>query len=203
MKLKTTKTIAFTGFVAAATFFSASSAQAASLGGSLNVSSTLPDGGVIFEGFGIADINGNSLSNLDFVPPDDPGFPEPGGTGSVLISAPSDSDFFTFTNAKGTIKDLPPFPGTEPAFPGDELDPVIEGFIHVPNAFRFDLSDSDFPTYNEVFLGNSITTTVSIGLQGTFVNLADGSNNTSSGVGTLKIDFVGFSTAEIQTLYDE
>lgn len=203
MKLNNTQTIALTGLIAAATLFHASSAKAVSLTGSLNVSSTLSNGGVIFEGFGIADINGNSLSNLDFVPPNDPGFPEPGGTGSVVIDAPSGSDFFTFVNQEGTINDLPPFPGTEPAFPGEELDPVIEGFINVPNAFRFDLSDSDFPTYNEVFIGDSVTTTVLIGLEGTFVNLADGSNNTSSGSGTLRVDFVGFTTEEIQTLYNE
>ena len=200
MKLNNNTTLALAGLAVVA--ISVDSANAVSLEGNLDLSSP-PNGGVIFEGFGIADINGNSLSNLDFIPPDDPGFPEPGGTGAIEINASPDSSFFAFIEEEGTIEDLPPFPGTEPAFPGDELDSVIEGFINVPDTFRFDLSDSDFPTYSESLENNSVTTTVSIGLQGTFVNLADSSNDVSSGIGTLTIDFVGLTQEEIQELYNE
>ena len=186
------------GGASVAVLFGAGAAEAAALQGRVGINPPSPVGGepsgVVFTGTGITDPTGIPLADLDFVPP-----PE-GGTGAVVeLNAnplPSgENDFAPFIGQTGTINDIT----VNQLLAVGSGSTTIPGFINIPGAFDFTLTDVEFPVYT--FDGTG--TTVSIGVTGNFINLSDGSNDVSSGTGTFSVDFADLTIAETQALFDE
>lgn len=160
--------------------------------------------GVNLIGTGVTDPDGNPLTDFDFVPPEDGNPLVNGGTTGAVIelnanpvntsNPASPNDFLPFVAEEGTIKDL-----TLAEIQAIGGGAPLEEFILVPGAFSFQLEQVNFPQYT--FDGSG--TTVSIGVEGKFFNLSDGSNDASSGVGTFSVDFAGLEPDEVRALYDE
>ena len=187
------------GAASAAILGGANAASAAALQGRVGINPPSPapgeQSGVIFIGTGITVDNDEGqtvpLTNFDFVPPVD------GGVGTVveLNANPlptGENDFAPFVGQTGDILDFEAAALTPGDFP-------VEDFINLPGAFSVSLTSVDFPVYSEDDGG----TTVAIGVTGDFINLADGSNDVSQGVGTFSVDFAGLTIAETQALFDE
>lgn len=185
----------------------ASSSQAAALQGRVGINPLNQNGlaaGVKLIGTGVVDTNGNPLTSFDFVPPDDGNPLQNGGTtGAVIelnanpidsVNPTSPNDFLPFVTDSGTIQDL-----TLAEIGVINGGAPLDDFILVPDAFSFQLEQVNLPEYS--FDGGG--TTVSIGVKGTFFNLSDGSNDTSSGVGTFSVDFAGLEPDEVRELFDE
>jgi hypothetical protein len=125
-------------------------------------------GGVILQGTGFEDTNGNPLTNIDFEPPAGQNI------GRVFtVNAGAGSDFAAFQGWSGTIKDLTLNGGNGVPFP-NEANPRIRDFIRVnqplsggdgivdgvqTGGFAFDAVLSEVPEYDE----RGITTTITIG----------------------------------------
>jgi hypothetical protein len=184
------------GIASLAVLAGASSAQAASLDGRFGINPpTIPgvQTGISFTGTGQNDPNGNPLTDLDFVPPSG------GGNGAVVeINANpgpgGGNDFVPFIGQTGTAQDLTvaDLIGVSPTTP-------LEDFIVLPGSFAINLTEVEFPQYT--FDGSG--TTVSIGVGVDVINLADGSGDVSSGVGTFSVDFAGLNPDETRALFDE
>lgn len=179
-------------------------ASAASLQGRVGINPFNKDGeeaGVTLIGSGLRDANNNPVVSYDFVPPTDRNTPVTGGTTGAIVELNANSlnpldpnspnDFVNFVGQTGTIQDLS---FTEIASLGS-----IDDFILVENSFSFQLNSLGLPVYSF----NQQGTTISLGAEGTFFNLSDGSNDASQGVGTLSIDFAGLTPAQVVTLFDE
>lgn len=185
----------------------AGNSNAAALQGRVGINPVNQGGlaaGVNLIGTGVTDPNGNPLTDFDFVPPED-GNPlvNGGTTGAVIelnanpvnLSNPtSPNDFLPFVTDEGTIKDL-----TLAEIQAVNGGAPLEEFLLIPDAFSFRLEQVNFPQYTF----NNTGTTVSVGVEGTFFNLSDGSNDTSSGVGTFSVDFAGLEPDEVRNLFDE
>jgi hypothetical protein len=160
--------------------------------------------GVVFTGTGIVDPNGNPLTDFDFVPPNG------GGVGAVVeINAnpfQGSNDFEPFVGDMGKIIDvsasqLLAVGGLDTNFNPTGTPTPIPDFINVPDAFSFTLEKVGLPQYS--FDSDLGSTTVTIGVGGKFVNLADGSLDESDGLGTYSVDFAGKTIAETKALFDE
>ena len=195
-------------------FSVAADANAAALQGRVGINPlTIPSSGVqagvniIGSGLTLGDIDPTvtgaeadfPVTSFDFVPPENTDTPTTGGTtGSIfeLNANPENgfNDFLPFVTQIGAIQDL-------------SLNEIIaintgtplDDFIVIPNAFSFQLTQVNAPTYD--FDGGG--TTVSIGVAGNFFNLNDGSNDISSGVGTFSVDFGGLTPEQTRELFDE
>lgn len=192
------------GIASAAILGGANIAEAASLEGRVGINPPSPEPGgegtgVVFTGTGItAPGTGVPLTDLDFVPPRNAGSD---GVGPVveLNANPlptGENNFEPFIGFTGTIEDVTALELIAVATGGA----VIEDFIVIPDAFSVTLTDVvESPEYTFDDGG----TTVSIGVDANFINLSDGSNDVSTGVGTFSVDFAGLSIAETQALFDE
>jgi hypothetical protein len=185
------------GAASLAVLAGASSAQAAALEGRFGINPPTPVGGVetgiVFTGTGIEAPNGNPLTNLDFVPPNQ------GGFGAVVEinanPAPNgEDDFQPFVGQTGTADDLT----VQQLIDVSSSNP-LNNFIEIPGSFSVALTDVEFPEYSFDESG----TTVSIGVSIDVFNLSDGSNDVSSGVGTFSVDFAGLTPDETRALFDE
>lgn len=185
----------------------ASNANAAALQGRVGVNPLNQGGveaGVNLIGTGVIDPNGNPLTDFDFVPPEDGNPIVNGGTTGAVIglnanpsdtsNPPGSNDFQPFVTEEGTIQDL-----TLAEIQAVNSGSALDEFILFPDAFSFQLEQVNFPEYT--FDGDG--TTVSIGVEGTFFNLSDGSNDASNGVGTFSVDFAGLEPDEVRELFDE
>lgn len=185
----------------------ASNSNAAALQGRVGINPVNQGGlaaGVNLIGTGVTDPNGNPLTDFDFVPPEDGNPLLNGGTTGAVIelnanpvntsNPTSPNDFLPFVTEEGTIQDLT-LAETQAIVGGAPL----EDFILFPGAFSFQLEQVNFPQYT--FDGSG--TTVSVGVEGTFFNLSDGSNDASVGVGTFSVDFAGLEPDEVRELFDE
>ena len=196
MKLKSYISL---GIASAAVLGGANAASAAALQGRVGINPPSPVGGeqsgVILTGTGF-NIPGTDLpaTDFDFVPP------EGGGTGAIveLNANPlptGENDFQPFVGFTGDIQDVTALEINDVVTGGD----TIPNFITIDDAFSVTLTDVEPSEYT--FDGSG--TTVSIGVTGDFINLSDGSNDISQGVGTFSVDFAGLTIAETQELFDE
>lgn len=197
MKLKSYISL---GIASAAVLGGANAASAAALQGRVGINPPNPDAGgatgVVFTGTGTDAPNGSPLTDLDFVPPRNAGSD---GEGPVveLNANPlptGENDFAPFIGELGDIQDVTA--AELVAIAGGD---TLENFITIGNEFSVTLTDVEFPVYT--FDGGG--TTVSIGVEGDFINLSDGSGDVSQGVGTFSVDFAGLTIAETQELFDE
>ena len=185
----------------------ASNSNAAALQGRVGINPLNQGGlaaGVNLIGTGVTGPDGNPLTDFDFVPPEDGNPLVNGGTTGAVIelnanpvntsNPTSPNDFEPFVAEEGTIQDLT-LAETQAVNSGAPL----EEFILVPGAFSFQLEQVNFPQYTS----DSSGTTISVGVEGTFFNLSDGSNDASSGVGTFSVDFAGLNPDEVRELFDE
>lgn len=185
----------------------ASNSNAAALQGRVGINPVNQGGlaaGVNLIGTGVTDPNGNPLTDFDFVPPEDGNPLVNGGTTGAVIelnanpvnssNPTSPNDFLPFVTDEGTIKDL-----TLTEIQAVNGGAPLEEFLLLPDAFSFRLEQVNFPQYTF----NNTGTTVSVGVEGTFFNLSDGSNDESSGVGTFSVDFAGLEPNEVRALFDE
>lgn len=187
------------GVASLAVVAGANSAQAATLQGlqgRVGINPPTPIGGVetgvIFIGTGQEDPNGNPLTDFDFVPP------EGGGNGAVVeINAnplpTGENDFAPFVGAAGTAQDLT----VAQLLPITTGNATLPNFIQFPGAFSITLTEVNFPEYSFDGAG----TTVSLGVQGDFIDLSNGA--VSQGVGTFSVDFAGLTPDETRALFDE
>ena len=186
-------------------------ANAAALQGRVGINPPSPvngvSTGVLLTGTGITGPNGNPLTDFDFVPPTG------GGAGPVveLNANPNDNgfnDFLPFVDDTGTIKDvtvveLLALNGLDTNLASTGVPTPIPDFINIPGAFSFTLENVSFPEYSFSNVAGQISTTVSVSVDGTFINLSDGSLDRSHGIGTFSVDFADKTIAETQALFDE
>lgn len=187
------------GVASVAVLTGAGAAEAAALAGRVGINPPSPVGGeetgVILIGTGET-VPGSNVpaTDFDWVPP------VGGGTGDIVeINAnpldTGENDFEPFIGFNGDIQDIT----------NSQILPIAAGattlpnFIVIPDAFSITLTGVAIPEYS--FDGSG--TTVSVGVNGDFINLSDGSNDVSQGVGTFSVDFAGLSIAETQALFDE
>ena len=192
MKLKSYISL---GIASAAVLGGANAASAAALQGRVGLNPPSPVGGeetgVILIGTGET-VPGSDVpaTDFDWVPP------EGGGTGAIIeINSnplPPQDDFADFVGETGTIKDV-----TAEEIFAVAAGETIDDFIVIPGAFSVNVTSVGIPDYT--FDGNG--TTISLGVNGDFINSSDGS--VSQGVGTFSVDFAGFTIAETQALFDE
>jgi hypothetical protein len=194
MKLKSYISL---GIASAAVLGGANAASAAALQGRVGLNPPSPVGGeetgVILIGTGET-VPGSDVpaTDFDWVPP------EGGGTGAIIeINSnplPPQDDFADFVGETGTIQDIT----AEEIFAVAAGD-TIDDFIVIPGAFSVNVTSVGIPDYT--FDGSG--TTISLGVNGDFINLSDGSGDVSQGVGTFSVDFAGLTIAETQELFDE
>ena len=194
MKLKSYISL---GIASAAVLGGANAASAAALQGRVGLNPPTPVGGqetgVILIGTGQT-VPGSNLpaTDFDWVPP------EGGGTGAIVeINSnplPPQDDFADFLGETGTIQDI-----TAEEIFAVAAGETIDDFIVIPDAFSVNVTSVGIPEYT--FDGSG--TTISLGVNGDFINLSDGSGDVSQGVGTFSVDFAGFTIAETQALFDE
>jgi hypothetical protein len=189
------------GIASLAVLAGASSAQAASLEGRFGINPpTIPgvQTGISFTGTGQSATNADGdivpLTDLDFVPPSG------GGNGAVVeINAnpgpTGENDFVPFIGQTGTALDLT----VAQLLPITQGATTLPNFIEIPGSFSIELTGAELPLYS---FDNS-GTTVSIGVGINVRNLADGSGDLSSGVGTFSVDFAGLTIDETKALFDE
>lgn len=190
------------GIASLAALVGASSSQAAALDGRVGVNPFNEGGqpaGLNIIGTGLTAPNGDPLTSFDFVPPEDPGLPSGGTTGAVIELNANQreggrNDFAPFVADTGTIQDL-----SIEEIGAINAGTPLDDFILTPGAFSFQLAQVNFPVYTDTTEG----TTVSVGVEGTFFNLSDGSNDASPGIGTFSVDFAGLDPDEVRALFDE
>lgn len=200
VRTKISSLLVFLSTVSAGMLAHIDAAQAALLGGVSFSPVPAVDSGVLFSGTGVnAPGTINPLTDIDFTPPID------GGNGIIVeLSAgvPEPDDFLPFIGEEGTIQDVT-------VAESESITPTspLVGFINIPNAFRFDLENIGFPSYDG---GGGDGTTISIRVEGKFVQLFDDPEtlendigSVSIGVGTFSADFAGLSIDETRALFDE